>query len=200
MLPRRLALAVVLVFTPTCGGGGGSSESADSSGSSAASEPTGGPTALDCKSYCATITNNCSSANAQYASLQQCQSTCAAFEIGSETDRDGNTLGCRVYHADVAAGEPGMHCTHAGPGGAGQCGSNCEGFCTIAALACPGSFADDAACMTACAGFNDSEPYDAGDKAGDSLACRLYHLTVATEAPDIHCPHILPDSPPCGGA
>lgn len=171
-----------------------------STSASSTGDPTGGATALDCKSYCTTITGNCTAANAQYATIQQCQSTCAGLELGAETDRDGDTLGCRVYHADAAASDPDMHCSHAGPGGNGQCGANCDGFCGLAAYACPGTFADDAACRSACADYDDSEPYDAGDKVGDSLACRLYHLTVATEDPDAHCPHILPDSGPCGGA
>lgn len=200
MSPRRLLASLVLVLTTACGDGGAADTGGSSDDSSAASDPTEQATALDCKSYCATITANCTSNNAQYASLQQCQGTCDAFTLGDEADRDGNTLGCRVYHADVAKGDPAMHCTHAGPGGAGQCGRNCEGFCTIAAAACPGTYADAAACMSACAGFGDSEPFDASDQAGDSLACRLYHLTVATEDPTNHCPHILPDSGPCGGS
>lgn len=197
----RLAPCLVLLLTAACGDGDGEGTEpvTASDPSSGASDPTEQATALDCKSYCATITANCTSANAQYASLQQCQTTCDAFAMGDEADREGNTLGCRVYHVDAAKGDPAMHCTHAGPGGAGQCGSNCEGFCTIAAHACPGSYADDAACMSACADFSDAEPFDASDLAGDTLACRLYHLTVATEAPDIHCPHILPKSSTCGG-
>ena len=87
----------------------------------------------------------------------------------------------------------------AGPGGADVCGSNCDGFCTIAADACPGTFADDAACQAACAGYDKVEAYDAADMAGDSFACRLYHLTVASTPLAMHCPHILPDSVPCGG-
>jgi len=38
----------------------------------------------------------------------------------------------------------------------------------------------------------------AGDRGGDTLACRLDHLTVATEDPVDHCPHILPKSSTCG--
>lgn len=197
--PSLLRIGLLLALVTACESGTGD-DTGSSSAAATDAEPTGGPTALDCKSYCETITGNCTSANAQYASLQQCQSTCVAFTVGDESDRDGNTLGCRVYHADAAASDPGMHCTHAGPGGAGQCGSNCEGFCAVAASACAGTFADAAACMSACAGYDPGEPYDAGDKAGDSFACRMYHLTVATEDPVGHCPHILPDSLPCGGA
>lgn len=67
-----------------------------------------------------------------------------------------------------------------------------------AAEASPGTSADDAACMTACADLSDAEPFDAGDRGGDTLACRLDHLTVATEDPVDHCPHILPKSSTCG--
>ena len=49
-------------------------------------------------------------------------------------------------------------------------------------------------------GFDDSEKYDAGDSSGNTLACRLYHLTVAaTDAGSAatHCPHTVADSPVC---
>ena len=199
-MPRPSAFAL-LAFLLACGEAkvetAGSSDTVTDATTDA---PTGGTTSLDCKSYCTAITANCTGPDAQYASIQQCQTTCPAFPFGDEADRDGNTLGCRVYHTDAAAADPAMHCTHAGPGGAGQCGSNCEGFCAVAALACPGTFPDGEMCASACAGYADSEPFDAGDVAGDTLACRLYHATVATEAPAIHCAHILPDSATCGGA
>ena len=51
--------------------------------------------------------------------------------------------------------------------------------------------------MTACNGFDDAEPYDVSDTAGDSLACRLYHATVAYDDPVTHCPHTLPASDTC---
>ncbi len=48
-----------------------------------------------------------------------------------------------------------------------------------------------------CSNESDTEPYDASDVAGDTFACRLYHLTAAATLPEVHCPHILPASAPC---
>jgi len=172
---------------------------ATASSTAASSEPTTGSAVdLTCDDYCNLVTTNCSGPIAQYGT-DTCKPVCEAFPRGTLEDRDGNTLGCRLYHAGAAASDPEMHCTHAGPGGAGVCGDNCEGFCTVAAAACPGTFADDAACMDACKAYDMAETYDAGDQGGNTFACRLYHLTVATVFPEAHCPHILPgDAPPCG--
>jgi len=165
----------------------------------ASSEPTGGAADLTCTDYCTAITAHCTAANAQYSAMDTCMGSCKAFEVGTAADTSGNTLGCRLYHAGAAAMDPSLHCAHAGPGGAGVCGGNCEGFCAIAGDACAGTFADDAACATACATYDQTEPYDASDGAGDTFACRLYHLTVATTLPDPHCAHIVEASPTCGG-
>ena len=35
------------------------------------------------------------------------------------------------------------------------------------------------------------------DVDGDTLACRLYHASVATQDPVTHCPHVVPASPVC---
>ena len=164
------------------GGGGGGIDS--------------GGDAVTCASYCETLQANCTGANAQFSTMQNCVDSCAGFPAGAAGDQSGNSLACRAYHADAAEGDPGLHCAHAGPGGAGVCGSNCEGYCSIALEACD-VYADEAACMTECGGFADEEPYDAGDTSGDSLACRLYHLTAASTQPEPHCGHIEADSPTC---
>lgn len=162
--------------------------------------PPGSPT---CATYCATIQAHCTAANQQYVDEAQCLAACAAFELGMDGDMDGNSVGCRTYHAELAATTPNMHCVHAGPGGAGVCGDNCEGFCTLALAACTDAneqYADLTTCMTECAGFPDTEPYDVSDIAGDSLACRLYHLVTASvdaTAAATHCPHIVEASAVC---
>ncbi|MBZ0118162.1 MAG: hypothetical protein K8H88_14265 [Sandaracinaceae bacterium] len=160
----------------------------------------GGPVTPDCATYCTAIMANCTGAVAQYSSMGDCMSACGALAVGTAADMAGNTVGCRTYHAGAAAAMPDVHCVHAGPGGASACGSNCEGFCAIALHACTGAnmqYADVGACMTECAGFPDTETYDTSDTGGDTLACRLYHLTVATNSPDVHCPHIVEASPVC---
>jgi hypothetical protein len=88
------------------------------------SEETADPTGaeLSCDAYCASIATNCTGANTQYGMLDFCMASCESFPVGAATDTSGNTLGCRTYHAGAAAGDPAVHCVHAGPGGAGVCG------------------------------------------------------------------------------
>ena len=78
-----------------------------------------------CEEYCDAITANCADANAQYDDRADCVAYCAAagWPDGSDGDMAGNTTECRIYHAGVAAGDPAMHCPHAGPTGADVCGS-----------------------------------------------------------------------------
>jgi hypothetical protein len=153
-----------------------------------------------CADYCATIEANCAAPQDQWSSAATCMTACASWDVGTIDDTSGNTLGCRNYHAGAAESMPAVHCVHAGPGGAGACGSNCEGFCTLALDACTGAneqFASMAECMTACAGYDATEPYDVTDTGGDTFACRLYHLTAAVGDPGTHCDHIVEASAPC---
>src|SRR5262249_46154681 len=141
----------------------------------------GGTPTVD--AYCALIQANCTAANAQYASLDDCKKAAAALPIGTSTSETaGDDLGCRTYHSNAAKTDATTHCPHAGPfggGGAGlvcgpaaDAGANpqCEAFCKIALAACNGAnvvFADAAACATACAAFaNDAAlPYGVADSA-----------------------------------
>lgn len=105
------------------------------SSSTISRDPTGelttGGEALSCAAYCATIGANCAGADAQYGNNDTCLATCAAFPPGTLADVSGNTLGCRNYHAGAAAQDASTHCVHAGPGGDGICGGNCESFCIM---------------------------------------------------------------------
>ncbi len=169
----------------------------ETTGDATTGAATTGGEALGCDAYCATIATSCTGTQTQYGSKDTCLATCAAFPPGTPADTSGNSLGCRTYHAGAAAQDPMTHCTHAGPGGDGVCGGNCESFCVIAADACPDAWPDDAACQTACATFAPEEKYDATDIAGNTFACRLYHLTAAAFDPATHCGHIKGNSPPC---
>lgn len=195
----RSSAFLLLTLLAACPGDSNDSGDASTGASdpSAASEPTGGAVNFDCDGYCTRITANCTGAVAQYSNKETCLSTCANFDTGAESDMSGNTLGCRLYHAGAAASDPTLHCSHAGPGGNGQCGSNCDGFCAIVTATCPAEWPDPDACLDACADLGDAEPYDAGDLAGDTLACRIYHATVATMLPADHCAHTLPLSETC---
>lgn len=168
----------------------------------AMTDPTGGGGELTCDAYCTSITANCTGGNLQYfdnmdGGMGACMAACTAFPVGTMADTSMNTLGCRTYHAGAAAMDAALHCPHAGPGGAGACGANCEGFCKIAMSSCSSVYADETACMNECAMFDDTTPYNATVTTGNSLACRLYHLTAATLVPDPHCTHINAASPTC---
>ena len=60
-------------------------------------------TAAACMAYCTTMTTNCTGANAQYSSLENCMDVCASLDEGALGQTTGNTLGCRLYHVGAAA-------------------------------------------------------------------------------------------------
>ena len=177
---------------------GGTTEAPTTANPTTAGTTTGDDPA--CVNYCETIAMNCNGANAQYAAAESCLGVCATFAPGMDGDVAGNSLACRLYHLTVAATDAATPTVHAGPAGAGACGTNCESFCSIATEICPAEHPDIDTCLATCMAFMDTEKYDASDAAGDTLACRLYHLTVAaTDAASAttHCPHTVADSPPC---
>jgi hypothetical protein len=148
-----------------------------------------------CERYCNTVAAACTGENEQYASIGGCLNVCALLEAGEE-GTIGNTVECRLARAELAqaTGEPASYCFSAGPGGAGVCGSNCEGFCAIMAQTCTlmGAFED---CLPLCAQVPDlSGPpsgttYNTSLQSGDSVQCRLYHVTAATLDSVTHCSH-----------
>jgi hypothetical protein len=209
---RHLTVAAALVtlsaagltapgLLAACSGGaaGGSGGGAGGGGGG-----TSGP--ATCSSYCAAVMANCKEINKQYSGMAQCIASCAAFpaDAGS-TDQGGNSLACRSYHAGAAQAEPGTHCVHAGPGGAGVCGSDCDGFCQIAQKYCVATdavYADLADCKATCARAGTTAKFSTAADAGiDELAqvaCLLYHVQEASVAPGFHCVDDLA-RPPDGG-
>ena len=187
--------------TPDAAGDAGGTDAAMDAGND-----TGGdvpPVEPNCADYCSAVQAACTGAWAQYPSIEECLDYCGAVAFlppGEAGDTDGNTIGCRTYHATVAA-QPGMaeaHCPHAGPTGGDVCGTWCDNYCHLAQKNCTGGdalYADDAACMTACEAFPADGAIGATD--GDSVQCRLYHLGVAGSSPPAsaatHCPHAAPD-------
>lgn len=184
--------ALSLLFA-ACGGGDG--------GTDAAASPDAFAAPPSCEAYCASVMSACTADAAQYGSMDACLGSCAALELGTAADFTGDTIGCRMHHAAEAAEGNTEHCDHAGPMGAGECGENCEGFCAIAVHTCTGAnevWASVADCMTDCAMIDDSVEYNALVQDGNSLACRMYHLTMASEPGNAHhCDHIALDSPVC---
>jgi hypothetical protein len=172
-------------------GAGGSAGNAGSS--SAAEEPL-------CVRYCRTVAANCTEDYRQYASEDTCLAVCASLEPGAPfaatANPSGNTVECRLARAVLAArtGEPVDYCFSAGPGGGGVCGNDCEAYCDIMTDTCEelGGRED---CLSACQLIPDrSAPpesllFSTAVQAGDSLQCRLFHVSAATVDPVGHCVH-----------
>lgn len=177
-----MVAAALLSAMPACGDDQPSKPAAGSGG--AGGEAPG----VECSDYCDRMKTNCGGDFVQYASDDVCLSACAQLPGGALTDETGNTAGCRLYHANAAAGSDGKraaHCPPGGPGGAGSCGADCEGYCSLMLRACT-EFDTMEACLTACAGYADKPPFSAHVTTGDNLQCRLYHASLATTDP-IYC-------------
>ena len=156
-----------------------------------------------CPGYCATIMQNCTGQNQEYTTLETCVAMCQHLEPGLVGDTTNDSLECRNYHAGAAAGDPNFHCRHAGPLGAGHCGTDvCNAFCLLDVALCgnmstPPYPGGEVPCHAACVKYQYVQA-NAGDLTltdrSDTLNCRLYHLEAAydpanSSAAPTHCPH-----------
>jgi len=154
-----------------------------------------------CDNYCYTMGVTCPT---QAAGALPCAGFCSPMPPGNITDVSGDTVDCRIYHANNAniTGDA-THCLHATPSGGGVCGTPCNVYCGLALSVCTGSLAlynSTATCQTACAGLNATGL--PGAVSGDTLQCRIYHLGAAsaTGNTSYHCPHGGVNSATCGGS
>jgi hypothetical protein len=155
-----------------------------------------GPSRL-CQDYCSTVMANCTEDNAVYESISTCHAVCKLLDPGEEGDDSGNSVRCRLRQA-IAAGpdgvnEPASHCSGAGPGGEGPdgealCADNCEGYCSLMQAACD-DFTSVSECRKACDAVPDLGGYNTSHSEGESVQCRLWHLSAATLEPNPHCLH-----------
>jgi hypothetical protein len=136
-----------------------------------------------------------------YLSDEACLATCKQMPL---TGMDQNSVACRVQQlrfVDTGEDVP-RYCANAGPGGNGVCGTNCENYCQVLKTACrdefekyaPTSEEDDgiATCVKKCSGLEDTGLFDAtmnGNYLGDTLQCRLVHLSSSLLDPKTHCSH-----------
>lgn len=151
-------------------------------------------TPAPCEQYCATIGGTCTGAVEQYSALASCLGSCAVFPPGAPGDTNGNSFACRSYHLQASESDPATHCQMAGPAGAGVCGTDCEGFCSIVMASCTGShqeYASAADCLSKCAGFPDTAAYSTS-VTGNTVACRVYVATRAFIDPATYCPRTNP--------
>lgn len=156
----------------------------------------GAPDALSCAAYCDAVALACKDQNLQYASTAACLGLCATWPVGTSADLTGDTLGCRINQTKVAANTGELaDCAAAGPGGNGTCGTNCESFCASLAIVCPTDYDGSASsCLGDClrlATCGDYHVDTAHDPDDQSVQCRLFHLTSATQSASTHCPHAM---------
>lgn len=154
----------------------------------------GGACGSYCDAYCDQTMANCNAANEVYTSADECMAACAAFPSdGAFNATDGNSVQCRTYHASFpAAADADSHCQHTSSNGGGACGELCQGYCSQAMANCGDLYADEAACMTTCAGFPTDGAWN--DKGGDSVQCRTYHASFPAAADAAtHCAHAAAD-------
>jgi hypothetical protein len=155
-------------------------------------ESTGGG-ALGCAEYCEIYLGACPDFN-EYANEADCMANCEQWPLGEAADTAHDSLGCRTYHATVAAStDPSLHCPHAGPSGAATCvaedAPTCDVYCMRYFDNCMDDlnvFPDMAACMTECG------TWYAGtfkDVDGHTVGCHSYHANAAMGDADLHCPH-----------
>jgi hypothetical protein len=179
------------------------------------------PQTLDCESYCETIQSACTGNFSQYDTLEECLSMCDDMPPGALDDASGDSVGCRLYHAQNAMKQarPEVHCPHAGPTGGGVCGSRCEALCDRATKLCtddrgyPEAYSSREDCMTICqqtdAGLGGYK-VDAAKElpaSGNTVNCRIYHLRNAytrlsdtdkiNDSAGVHCRHVGQISPTC---
>ena len=164
---------------------------------------------LTCDSYCTTIMTNCTGLYQEYLSPEICKAMCQHFELGLADDTTNDSLACRLYHANSAKESPNVHCKHAGPTGAGHCGTDpCNAFCLLDISLCTGALlpypGGELACRTQCKQYpyalDETKPDLTAD--GNTLNCRLWHLESAfdpanPQAKTTHCPHTAKVSTAC---
>jgi hypothetical protein len=153
------------------------------------------------------MNTNCTGNNLQFVT-GACAPICATYKPGMTGAASGDTLGCREYHAGLAASDPVTHCPHASLLGGSVCAAqtmgNCTSFCEADLAICTGTnaaYTSMAACMTACANY----AYTAGesimaDVNKNTLNCRVYHLQLASTGGanlTTHCPHTAQTSAAC---
>jgi hypothetical protein len=153
------------------------------------------PTPVDspeCVHYCDAVMSACTGNFAAYTTRTTCLGACRSLPPGDPLEPTGATVACRTRQAELAAStrEPAAYCPQAGPGGAGVCGTNCTAYCALLASACPKEFGVMPNCPLACAALKDTGKLDVvANHEGDTIQCRLVHVSSATVEPRSHCPH-----------
>jgi len=155
-------------------------------------EETGLTTTQQCIDYCDEVMAACTADFEVYTTRETCIGTCDALDPGDPNEPAGNTVACRHDQAQAAADQeaPDEFCPSAGPAAGEACGDDCEAYCQLLQAACPDEFTEVEDCVPACAGLTDAGTFNTGDfYTGDTLQCRLIHVSASFDDPAVHCAH-----------
>ena len=159
-----------------------------------------------CGEYCDAVMQVCQGEYTVYSSTETCMGVCELLPPGDSLEPDGsNSVACRLAEVKRASvGEPDVHCPRAGPAAGGSCGAGaCESYCMLYEQACGSdwfTYESMNECIGSCAALRDTGEFDAiHDHDGDTLQCRLVHVSSATVVPEGHCEHarLAPPTAPC---
>jgi hypothetical protein len=181
---------------PAANGGRGGSAGRGGAGGNNASK------AAACTAFCKRAVDICTEEYAIYHGPGDCEPACQLLSLSEIMCRDAELTKA------FSSREPWDHCQAATLGGSDACGGNCENYCKYTGQVCTGDNRDMAEamlseeqCVDKCKQLVDHEfqsglPSNAtrynvdDDHEGDSLQCRLVHLTIAAaNAAKDHCWH-----------
>jgi hypothetical protein len=194
-----ITMVAIALVASACGkhkNGGGPADAAKHDAPGTDAPPDGASSSMACMTYCNSIQTTCVGGNAQYdfgsvGTDGSCVGACLDLPAGVAGAASGNSLACRVTHTQLAMTDPDTHCVHAGPSGGDMCGTTCEGFCSIASMACPTQW-PAATCAATCATVPSAPPYDRSITTGDTIECRLHYAVLATVDAATNCPETSP--------
>jgi hypothetical protein len=159
-----------------------------------------------CSEYCRLVGERCQGEYKVYDYPEQCMAVCQHMDPGGlnlGASDNANTVTCRIEKLQETEfdARPEQNCPKVGPGGDGYCGDDCDSFCSLRQQVCSGvagqTYEDDlldlAKCKSNCQAVPKLSTFDAGrDQKGDSLQCRLVHVSeaaVSSAKAAVHCLH-----------
>ena len=136
-----------------------------------------------CTRYCDLARAHCTQREALFSTVDQCQQACLKYPTtGKDGATEGDSVQCRIYHLEVAQGDPVTHCPHGSPSGGGVCADTpptpCQQYCAQIQETCSAEltqqYPSQADCEATCPVFRDNGAL--GDRSGNTIQCRLTQI------------------------
>jgi hypothetical protein len=166
----------------------------------------------NCEAFCSLRRAACGTLQPKEADILKpdyCELACSGLahpaDFDFETDRDSDTLQCRLVYlsealAAPAAAEDNCDASRVLPQPGHPCwdgpetpkASDCETYCGAVMKSCTGKYqvyVDEAQCRRICDILPEGEP---ADTEANTVRCRRYHAFAAFGDPDYHCTHAGP--------